>query len=162
MQGSAAGLAYRGRTASIGFAHGPFVRVDAGTRSERLAGSLVEEALALRKAIDTASGQIAELAAIAGGEAAQILEFQVALLDDEDFIETIFDSIGDGDAADVAWRSALDEQIADYKAAEDEYLQARCSDLADLRSRVIMVLRGGEGQALKLPSGAIVCADDLP
>ncbi|HTO61849.1 MAG TPA: phosphoenolpyruvate--protein phosphotransferase [Bradyrhizobium sp.] len=162
MQGGAAGLAYRGRTASIGFAHGPFVRVDAGTSSERVAGTLVEEALALRKAIDVASGQIAELAAIAGGEAAQILEFQVALLEDEDFIETIFASIGEGDSADVAWRSALDDQIADYNSAEDDYLKARSSDLADLRDRVITILFGGEGQALKIPSGAIVCAEDLP
>src|SRR5579864_2505398 len=162
MQASAAGLAYRGRTASIGFAHGPFVRVDAGTSSERLAGSLVEEALALRKAIDTASGQIAELARTAGGEAAQILEFQVALLEDEDFIEAIFASIGEGDAADVAWRSALDEQIADYNSADDDYLRARSSDLADLRDRVMTILFGGEGQALRIPSGAIVCADDLP
>jgi len=162
MQGGAAALAYRGRTASIGFAHGPFVRVDADTGGERIAGSLVEEALALRKAIDTASGQIAELAAIAGGEAAQILEFQVALLEDEDFIEEIFAAIGEGDAADVAWRSALDAQIADYNSAEDEYLKARSSDLADLRDRVIMILRGGGGQAVRIPGGAVVCADDLP
>ncbi|SDH08317.1 phosphoenolpyruvate--protein phosphotransferase [Bradyrhizobium sp. Rc2d] len=162
MQGGATGLAYRGRTASIGFAHGPFVRVDAGTNGERVAGTLVEEALALRSAIDVASGQIAELATIAGGEAAQILEFQVALLEDEDFIEAIFASIGEGSSADVAWRSALDEQIADYNSAEDEYLKARSSDLADLRDRVINILRGGEGQVLKTPSGAVVCADDLP
>ncbi|MGX1170661.1 phosphotransferase system enzyme I (PtsI) [Bradyrhizobium sp. USDA 372] len=162
MQGSAAGLAYRGRTASIGFAHGPLVRVDAGTNGERIAGSLVEEALDLRKAIDAASGQIAELAAIAGGEAAQILEFQVALLEDEDFIEAIFTAISEGDPADVAWRSALDEQIADYNSAEDEYLKARCSDLADLRDRIISILRGGGGEAPKIPSGAVVCADDLP
>jgi len=162
MQGGAAALAYRGRTASIGFAHGPFVRVDADTGGERVAGSLVEEALALRKAIDTASGQIAELAAIAGGEAAQILEFQVALLEDEDFIEEIFAAIGEGDAADIAWRSALDAQIADYNSAEDEYLKARSSDLADLRDRVIMILRGGGGQAVRIPGGAVVCADDLP
>lgn len=162
MQGGAAGLAYRGRTASIGFAHGPFVRVDAGTSSERVAGTLVEEALALRKAIDAASGQIAELAAIAGGEAAQILEFQVALLEDEDFIERIFAAIGDGDPADVAWRTSLDEQIADYNSAEDDYLKARSSDLTDLRDRVMIILRGGEGRALAIPSGAVVCAEDLP
>lgn len=162
MQGSAAGLAYRGRTASIGFAHGPFVRVDVDTRDARVAGTLVEEALALRNAIDVASGQIADLAGIAGGEAAQILEFQVALLEDEDFLEEIFAAIGDGDAADVAWRSALNAQIADYDSAEDEYLKARSSDLADLRDRVINILRGGEGQALKIPAGAVVCADDLP
>jgi phosphotransferase system enzyme I (PtsI) len=111
MQGGATGLAYRGRTASIGFAHGPFVRADAGTSGERVPGTVVEEALALRNAIDVASGQIADLAGIAGGEAAQILEFQVALLDDEDFIEAIFAAIGERDPADVAWCSALDAQI---------------------------------------------------
>ncbi|WP_426435921.1 phosphoenolpyruvate--protein phosphotransferase [Bradyrhizobium genosp. P] len=162
MQGGAAGLAYRGRTASIGFARGPFVRIDAGTKGERVAGNLAEEALALRAAIDTASGQIADLAGIAGGEAAQILEFQVALLEDEDLVEAIFASIGDGDPADVAWRSALDAQIADYNSAPDEYLKARSSDLADLRDRVINILRGGVGHAPTIPSGAIVCAEDLP
>lgn len=162
MQGGAAGSAYRGRTASIGFAHGPLVRVDAGGGGERAAGTLVEEALALRKAIDLASGQIADLAASAGGEAAQILEFQVALLEDEDLIEAIFASIGEGRPADVAWRSTLDEQIAEYNAAADEYLQARSSDLADLRDRVVHILRGDAGEPLKIPSGGVVCADDLP
>ncbi|WP_316396332.1 phosphoenolpyruvate--protein phosphotransferase [Bradyrhizobium sp. 33ap4] len=162
MQGGAAGLAYRGRTASIGFAHGPFVRVDAGAAGERVAGTLVEEALALRNAIDVASGQIADLAASAGGEAAQILEFQVALLEDEDLIEAIFASIGEGRPADVAWRSTLDAHIADYNSAPDDYLKARSSDLADLRDRVVHILRGDQGQPLKIPSGGVVCADDLP
>ena len=162
MQDGAATTAYRGRTASIGFAHGPFVRVDQGANAERVAGTLVDEARAFRSAIDTASRQIAELAAIAGGEAAQILEFQVALLEDEDLIAAIFASIGDGKPADVAWRSALDEQIADYNSTPDEYLKARSSDLADLRDRVLNVLRGGEDQPLKVPRGTVVCADDLP
>jgi phosphotransferase system enzyme I (PtsI) len=162
MQGGTTALAYRGRTASIGFAHGPFIHVGADANSERVAGTPVEEALAVRSAIDTASGQIAELAAIAGGEAAQILEFQVALLEDAEFIEAIFISIGEGNTADTAWRSALDEQIADYNSADDEYLKARSSDLADLRDRVINVLRGGEGRTQMIPRGAIVCADDLP
>jgi phosphoenolpyruvate-protein phosphotransferase (PTS system enzyme I) len=162
MQDSAAGQAYRGRTASIGFAQGPFVRVDAGANGERVAGTLVDEALALRNAIDTASRQIAELAAMAGGEAAQILEFQVALLEDEDLVSAILALIGEGEPADAAWQAVLDEQIADYNSAPDEYLKARSSDLADLRDRVLNILRGGEGHALRIPSGAVVCADDLP
>ncbi|MCA6100463.1 phosphoenolpyruvate--protein phosphotransferase [Bradyrhizobium australafricanum] len=162
MQGGAAGLAYCGRTASIGFAHGPFVRVDAGAAGERVAGTLVEEALALRNAIDVASGQIADLATSAGGEAAQILEFQVALLEDEDLIKAIFASIGEGRPADIAWRSTLDAHIADYNSAPDDYLKARSSDLADLRDRVVHILRGDQGQPLKVPSGGVVCADDLP
>jgi phosphoenolpyruvate-protein phosphotransferase (PTS system enzyme I) len=162
MRADVAGLAYRGRTASIGFARGPFIRLGSTADGTRTAGSPADEALALRQAIQSSSEQIAELATAAGGEAAQILEFQVALLEDQDFLDPVFAAIGTGAPADVAWSSALDEQIADYNSASDEYLQARSSDLADLRDRVLRILRGGESEAVKIPSGAIACADDLP
>ena len=157
-----AGLAYRGRTASIGFAHGPFVRVDGRTSSERVAAAPPDEEAALRAALVSAGQQIANLAEAVGGDAAQILEFQVALLEDDDFLDPIFAAIVEGAPAHTAWSSALEAQIADYNAAADEYLQARSSDLADLRDRVLRTLRGGEGEASKIPGGAVVCADDLP
>ena len=162
MRADVAGLAYRGRTASIGFARGPFIRLSAGTDGERSPGSAEEEALALRQAIRASSEEIAELATAAGGEAAQILEFQVALLEDQDLLDPVFAAIAGETPADAAWSSALDEQIADYNSASDEYLQARSSDLADLRDRVLRILRGGESEAVKIPNGTIVCADDLP
>ena len=56
---------------------------------------------------------------------------------------------------------ALDGQIADYNSGSD-YLRARSSDLADLRDRVLRTLRGGESEALEIPEGAAICADDLP
>src|SRR6185437_8030091 len=105
MQQDAARLAYRGRTASIGFAHGQFVRVNAGASGKRAAGSPLEEAEAFRGAVHAASRQIAEVAAAAGGEAAQILEFQVALLEDGEFLDPVFAAIDDGVAADVAFSS---------------------------------------------------------
>jgi phosphoenolpyruvate-protein phosphotransferase (PTS system enzyme I) len=162
MKADVAELAYQGRTASIGFAQGPFVRVDAVANGERAAGAPADEAVALRGAIEQASRQIAELAAVAGGEAAQILEFQVALMEDQDFLDAVFAAINRGEPADLAWRSSLDEQIAEYDAAPDEYLKARSSDLADLRDRVVRILRGGDNQAPRIPGGAVVCADDLP
>src|SRR6201987_1552808 len=162
MRADVAGPAYRGRTASIGFARGPFIRLSARENSARTPGSPQDQPLALRGAIQSLSEQIAELAAAAGGEAAQILEFQVALLEDQDFIDPIFASLGEGAPADRAWSSALDEQIADYNSASDEYLQARSSDLADLRDRVLRILNGGEGLVPEIPSGAVICADDLP
>jgi len=154
--------AFRGRTASIGFAHGPFVRVDAFTDGRRLAGTPADEEQVLRQAVQSASRQIAALAATAGGEAAQILEFQVALLEDEELLEPVFASIAEGTPADAAWSSALDQQIADYRSAPDEYLQARSSDLADLRDRIRRILLGGDAAGPSIPSGAVVCADDLP
>ena len=109
-----------------------------------------------------AGRQIATLADGAGGEGAQILEFQVASLEDEEFLEPMFAAILDGVAADAAWISALDGQIAYYNSASDEYLRARSSDLADLRDRVLRALRGGDGATLKIPRGAVVYAEDLP
>jgi phosphoenolpyruvate-protein phosphotransferase (PTS system enzyme I) len=162
MRADVAGLSFRGRTASIGFARGPFVRIAAGENHARVAGRPADETLALREAIEASREQIVELATAAGGEAAQILEFQVALLEDEDFLDPIFASLGAGTPADEAWSSALDLQIADYNSADDEYLQARSSDLADLRDRVLRILRGGERQAVNIPGGAVICADDLP
>jgi phosphotransferase system enzyme I (PtsI) len=157
-----AGLAYRGRTASIGFAHGPFVRVEGATSGGRVAALPPDEEAALRAALVSAGQQIAKLAEAVGGDAAQILEFQVALLEDDDFLDPIFAAIAEGAPAHTAWSSALEAQIADYNAAADEYLQARSSDLVDLRDRVLRTLRGGEGEAPKIPGGAVVCADDLP
>ena len=157
-----AGLAYRGRTASIGFAHGPFVRVDTATSDGRVAAAPTHEAAALRAALDSAGQQIAKLAEAVGGDAAQILEFQVALLEDDELLDPIFAAIAEGAPAHTAWSSALDAQIADYHAAADEYLQARSSDLADLRDRVLRTLRGAQSETPKIPGGAIVCAEDLP
>jgi phosphoenolpyruvate-protein phosphotransferase (PTS system enzyme I) len=155
-------VAYRGRTASIGFSHGPFVRVDTAPNGRRRIGAAKDEELVLRAALLSAGRQIASLANAAGGEAAQILEFQVALLDDDEFLDPIFGAILAGIPADAAWLSTLDAQITDYNSAPDEYLRARSSDLADLRDRVLRTLRGGTNEAPKIPHGAVVCADDLP
>ncbi|MFB9269889.1 phosphoenolpyruvate--protein phosphotransferase [Bradyrhizobium erythrophlei] len=162
MRADIAGMLFRGRTASIGFARGPFIRLSAAKNRTRIAGSPQDEASALRDAIRTASEHIAELASAAGGEAAQILEFQVALLEDQEFLDPVFAAIGEWTSADTAWSAALDEQIADYSAASDEYLQARSSDLADLRDRVLGALGGDEDQTPKIPGDAVICADDLP
>ena len=162
MRADVAGRLFRGRTASIGFARGSFIRLGVAQNRARTAGSPQEETVALRIAIQSAAENIADLASAAGGEAAQILEFQVALLEDEDFLDPVLAAIGEGTAADAAWSAALDEQIADYQSASDEYLKARSSDLSDLRDRVLRALGGGEEPAPKIPGGAVICADDLP
>ena len=152
---------YRGRTASIGFARGPFVCIAAASNGKRRAGAPEDERRAIRAALDFAGRQLSSLASAAGGEGGQILEFQVALLEDEDFLGPIFAAIEAGTPADAAWSSAFDEQIAEYNAATDEYLQARSSDLADLRDRVLRTLRGVD-EPPQLPGGAVLCAEDLP
>jgi len=162
MREAVAATAFRGRTASIGFARGPFVRLDVVAAGARDAGMPHEEKLSLDGALASAGQQIATLAGAVGGEAAQILEFQAALLEDTDFIDPIFAAVLGGSPAEAAWSAALDAQIADYNGAADEYLRARSADLIDLRDRVLRLLRGGGDEILQIPPGAVICADDLP
>jgi phosphoenolpyruvate-protein phosphotransferase (PTS system enzyme I) len=153
---------YGGKTASMGFAYGPFVRLDAPPKINRSAGTPEEERGAVRTAIRAAERQIGALAGTVGDEAAQILEFQIALLNDEDFIGSIFAAIEAGAPADAAWWAAFENQIEIYGSASDEYLRARSADLVDLRDRVSRILIGGATDFCGVPDGAVICADDLP
>jgi phosphotransferase system enzyme I (PtsI) len=54
------------------------------------------------------------------------------------------------------------EQIALYREAPDEYLQARAADLIDLRDRVLGTLEGASDAPQRIPLGAVVFAEDLP
>ena len=157
---AAAGRIFNGRTASPGYAHGPVAPAGVGPSGRRRPSN--DEAGALRAALAAANGQIAALARSAGDEAAEILEFQLALMDDESLLEPVFAAIAAGAAADVAWSRALGDQIADYRAAPDEYLRARAADFVDLRDRVLAALNGGASAREALPAGAIITAEDLP
>ena len=149
---------FSGCAASPGSARGPLVWANSARAEPRARSS--DEAGALRSALAAAATQIAALAAAAGGEAADILEFQAALLEDDALIGPIFAAVAAGATADAAWTGALEEQIASYRASPDEYMRARAADFVDLRDRVLAAVSGAPPAAI--PAGAIVCAEDLP
>ncbi|WP_374370859.1 phosphoenolpyruvate--protein phosphotransferase [Dongia sp.] len=151
---------HSGRAAAPGLAIGPLFELPDAATAHRQRGAPSAEAEDLRAAIEQAIADIAALQEIADGEAVDILEFQVAMLSDEALAEGAFAEIDTGTAADIAWRQALDAQVADYSAAEDEYFRARAADLADIRDRVLGHLLGIAD--LSPPPGAIVLARDLP
>src|SRR5688572_24398245 len=109
-----------GAPAAPGLAQGRLHRPGARRRAERRPGAPADERAALARAIASARVELEQLAARSGeGEAAGILQFQLALLEDEALTAPAFAAIDTGTAADAAWRGALDEQIADYERAED-------------------------------------------
>jgi phosphotransferase system enzyme I (PtsI) len=149
-----------GRAASPGLAIGPVTVLTAAVESRRVAGDPAQEAAALKAAIEAATADLARLVEAEQGDAADILEFQVAMLDDDALAEGAFDAIAAGTAADHAWRSALDAEIAGYRSAEDEYFRARLADLVDIRDRVLAHLNGAD-KAAAIAGGSIVATDDL-
>jgi phosphoenolpyruvate-protein phosphotransferase (PTS system enzyme I) len=149
-----------GRAASPGLAIGPVTMLTAAAVSRTATGDPAREAVALKAAIEGATAEISELIATVQGEVADILEFQVAMLEDDALAEGAYDAISVGVAADHAWRSALDAEITGYRAAEDEYFRARVADIVDIRDRVLVHLSGADS-ATKITGGSIVAGDDI-
>lgn len=154
---------HAGRVASGGIAIGTAFLLP-GAPAEQVASAHktdnpAAEAAALRSAIAAAVDDIGALISITAGEAADVLEFQVAMLEDDSLGEPAFAAIADGAAADLAWAAALDTQIADYSASDDDYFKARTADLSDMRDRVLRHLRGEA--VVSVPAGAILLGDDL-
>jgi len=149
-----------GRAASPGLAIGPVAVLTAAVARRTASGDPAREAAALKAAIEGATADISELIATVQGEAAGILEFQVAMLGDDALTEGTYDAISAGIAADHAWRSALDAEITGYRSAEDEYFRARAGDLVDIRDRVLAHL-SGVAAVTKIAGGSIVAGDAI-
>ncbi len=153
-------LRLAGRPASPGFAEGAVVRLVEQKSTRVSSGDPQREADDLKQAIKNALSSISDLADRAEGEAAEMLGFQVAMLEDDALAEAAFESIAQGVAADHAWREALDAEIETYRAADDEYFRARSADLEDIRDTVLDHLSGSH-VAFSVPPGAIIAARDL-
>ena len=151
---------FSGQPAAPGIAVGPLVRLGERRYGARQPGAVEHERAALSEAIAAAVADLAALAEQTGGDAADILEFQIAMLEDDALRDPALSAIAAGVGADLAWAEAMAEQVAEYEAAEDAYFRARAADLSDLAERVLGHLLGTQTQS-GFPPGAIVLADDL-
>jgi phosphotransferase system enzyme I (PtsI) len=134
------------------------IATSAGTRAA--SGTAQSEAEALRCALSASLIELKDLIERSPDDAAAILEFQVALLEDDVLAEPAFSAIATGGAADHAWRCAMQDEIAGYEASDDEHFRARSADLYDIRDRVLAHLTGVTFEET-VPPGAIVAAQDL-
>lgn len=140
----------------LGVCHRP-----AEKRFAREKGNPLQEADAFRSAVSRAANELGELVAGLDQLAAEILEFQQVLLEDDDLLAPVFSRIDSGESADAAWATVLAGEIAEYRAADDEYMAARAADLGDLRDRVLRALSVAQCADDAPPDDAIVVAGDL-
>jgi len=164
MTESVAERIYSGIPASEGLTLGTIHLLHGQYLSARTSGSCEEEADAFRKALEAAAYDLNDLIANQDDLAAEILEFQVALLEDDDFLAPCIAAISAGTPAHVTWADMLESEIAEYRTGDDEYFRARADDLNDLKSRVLSHLVNGsevQGQASTLPRNAIVVAEEI-
>jgi phosphotransferase system enzyme I (PtsI) len=146
---------FAGRPAAPGIAIGVLIALTAGNNARVATGAAEAEADALRSALHAARADLKALIERSTGDAAAILEFQVALVEDDVLAEPAFIAIAAGRAADQAWRDAMQQEITGYEESDDEYFRARSADLYDIRDRVQAHLTGTPIEAV-VPPGAIV------
>jgi phosphotransferase system enzyme I (PtsI) len=150
-----------GQPAAPGLVLGRIVEVapDSARRGRSPAGPPRE---ALAPAIAEAVRQLESLRSVTeDAEARKVLEFQIEFLSDPALLEPAERQFADGSDASRAWCAAIDTQIADFEAADDDYFRHRVGDLRDMRARVLAILTGERLEPLQLPPDAILLADDL-
>jgi len=155
-------LHLRGRPAAPGFAAGRIAVLAPDNPLRRApTGHPVREEADLLAAVAVTLAETRVLQAAAQREAADMIAFQAAMLEDAELIRPALDAIAAGTPADTAWEEAMAGEIAGYAAAEDAYFRARTVDLEDIRDRVMAHLapRAAAGAP---PAGAIVAATDMP
>ena len=95
-------------------------------------------------AVETAREQLSALfekaKAEIGEEQAAIVEVQMLMLDDLDYLEAVAASIEGGTAAAIAALDTGEEFAQVFAAKDDEYMNARSADIRDMSHRLYDIL----------------------
>lgn len=95
-----------------------------------------------------------------GQEQAMIIDVQMMMLDDLDYLESVQAMIQSGSSAAEAAQESGDTFAAAFAAMDDEYMKARAVDVRDVSQRIVTVLCGGKvGFSMQEPG--ILLAEDL-
>ena len=115
-------------------------------------------------AVETAREQLSALYEKAkielGEEKAAIVEVQMLMLDDLDYLDGVAMAIEGGAAAAIAALDTGEEFAEVFAAMDDEYMNARSADIRDMSHRIYDILCGNVG--FQLPDGEfLLVAEDL-
>lgn len=95
-----------------------------------------------------------------GEDKAAIIEVQMLMLDDLDYLDAVTAAIEGGAAAATAAADCGEEFAQVFAALDDEYMKARSADIRDISQRISDILCGNTG--FQLPDGSfLLVAEDL-
>lgn len=128
-------------------------------------GTPEEEQQKFNDAVETAKEQLNALfqkaTAELGEEHAAIVEVQMLMLEDLDYIEGVADEIAAGVCAAEAAAGVGETMALMMAALDDEYMQARAADVRDVSQRVADILTGSNGFSLPAEGNFLLVAEDL-
>ena len=148
-----------------GVAIGPAVVYSKAQRTLPVpSGDPVVEKAKFDAALEVARGQLTELfekaKAEIGEEQAAIVEVQLLMLEDLDYLDGVNMAIEGGAAAAIAALDTGEEFAQVFAAMDDAYMNARSADIRDMSHRLYDILCGNTG--FSLPDGSfLLVAEDL-
>lgn len=97
-----------------------------------------------------------------GEENAMIFEIHAMMLDDEDYLESVYNIIRDEKMNAEYAVSQTGEHFAEiFAQMEDDYMRGRAADFKDISGRIVSILSGEEGDFTQMKEPCIVAAQDL-
>ncbi len=150
-----------GHVASRGIAIGKAVMIQHRIHDQRPADSIETESGLLLDSIESVKTALSALIRNADKDIADVLEFQLALVQDKTLIDPALAAIRDGSSAPSAWVQTIDDQLRHYKESDNAYFQGRSSDLADLKQQVLNHLHDETESLPTLSEDTVIVADDL-
>ncbi len=155
----------RGRPVFSGVAIGKvFVYRKTETELKQLASDKEKELERFHAAQETAREQLKVLYEKTlkeiGEEQSAIIDIQLMLVDDLDFVEGVEDMIASGSDAAFAVHEIGDAQATMFASLDDEYMKARATDIRDISDRLVKILLGSD-TSFKMKEPGILLAEDL-
>lgn len=132
---------------------------------KRIIEDISKEIVLLEESIEKAKNQLKEIyestLATKGEDMAAIIEVQIMMLEDDEFIDAIKDNIeSEKVCASYAAYITGNTFAAMFAEMEDEYFRARSADILDISRRIVRVLTGQKEEEF-FDSKVIIVAEDL-
>ena len=151
---------FQGLAVSDGLTVGPVVRIDRGAAGlHRIVCDPFRERALYDVAVVLAKDELRRLSQRAKGPDADILLFQIALLEDDSFTNEIGDYIAAGAGGAAAVERAEQIFAQRLRDVDDEYIRERSVDVCDVCQRVVDILDGRPRRRLHLTRPSILVAD---
>ena len=149
----------QGKTVYKAIARGPILVMDKQevAITDATVVDVEAEVARVKEAIETAKVQIGALyekaLAEVGEESAAIFEVHQMMLEDDEYLDSIYNMIRDDSLnAEFAVKMTGDTFSQIFASMDDEYMKARATDILDISGRVIRVLTGQADVSLDAPS----------
>ena len=128
---------------------------DTAAEVERVKAAIEEAKAQIQKLYDKAIVEVGE-------ESAAIFEVHQMMLEDDEYLDSIFNMIQDEEVnAEYAVETTGTTFATIFASMDDDYMRARSADVKDISNRVVRVLAGCADVNMADMEASIIVADDL-